>query len=498
MGVCLLVVRRKFPREVPTVGDFCAAEDLSPDTLRRAAKSLVLPVFRRLIRGRKPGPKPARRTSREAPFEALKAVNALLRVLCGNPLPRCRSSAKLRGQVVALVLFWRAQGLAVGTLAHSLGIHVRTLQRWTRTYQKKGGRIQVPFEDRRPKTSPNRTPLEIRWALFKLRKVLPDFSVAEFTRIFNRRFRSLLQTFSLEPISEKTVVRYLEKAPAEMEDPGKGSPRGGYKYPPPLTMAWIDTAYLKVAGTTVHIAGAMEAFSRLGLAADVFVQENTETTLTILLRTLSVVPGLAGCVRDRGKPYLNEKIDEFLASHGCLPINAHPYFPIDKAALERWWRTMKRWLRYALKPYEEMCRREGYKPTKEEVVEIVRPALLIFVRAYNLLDQPYLEGKCPIERLEGGIKEACASPETMDRLRELASERETMDELLVEIRDLLQVKMDLPLLRKEFAGISKEALVAAIHACPHCAAGERDPKIYGRVAPGGYPPRAPTDPDVRD
>ena len=71
------------------------------------------------------------------------------------------------------------------------------------------------------------------------------------------------------------------------------------------------------------------------MAADVFVQENAETTAQILAQTLARIPELEAVLRDRGTPYLNERINQLLSEREILPINAHPHFRIDKAAVTR-------------------------------------------------------------------------------------------------------------------------------------------------------------------
>jgi hypothetical protein len=170
-------------------------------------------------------------------------------------------------------------------------------------------------------------------------------------------------------------------------------------------------------------------------------------------------------------------VDEFLASRNCLPINAHPYFPIDKAALERWWRTLKEWLSLALRPLEERCVREGRVLTKEEVVDVVAPALRVFLRAYNQLPQAYLEGTCPIERLEAAIRQAGVSSEDAALLRKMAIERKDKHDLLVEIRDGLQLLIKLETMQSDFAGLSKQAIESAMRACFQKLTLRRDPAI---------------------
>lgn len=284
--------------------------------------------------------------------------------------------------------------------------------------------MEVPHKSRRPHSSPGQLPVEIREALFRLRQGFPETSVAELTRIFNNRYRHLLHEHGWASLHARTAARYLRAQGLlhpKQPPPPPSSERGQYRYPPALTMAWVDTSSFTVAGTEVHLVGAMEAAGRIALAGDVFTQENTDATASVLALSLARVPGLAAVVRDRGKPYLNARIDEVLAAHGALGLTAHPYFPIDKAALERFFGTAKDWLHHALAPFEEECCATGRTPSPSEVVALVRPALRAFLRAYNLLPQPCIDGKSPLDRLDALLRGEGASRPVLDDFRKLPS-----------------------------------------------------------------------------
>lgn len=476
MGVCLLVIRREFSERVPTVTEYAEAHGLSVDTIQRAAKAL-LPKMSSFLEQRAPGPKAA--PPDELPTLVLRAINDLLRSLLPAPITRLLSSPQKRGLVVQQVRHWQSRGVALKTLAQFLGLSIRTLNRWLLRCSEDGGGHAVPYQSRRPNTSPNLLPAAIRDTLVNLRKLYPDLSIAELTRVFHRQFPKLLEEHGLSAISTKTAGRYLAGEQPKTTPPPESdtSRRGAYQYHRPLAMAWIDTTYFKVAGITVHIVGALEAFSRMAMAAEVFVQENAIATIEVLSATLQKIPGLQALVRDRGTPYLNSQVDEFLASHDCLPINAHPYFPIDKAALERWWRTLKEWLAAALRPLEERCARERRILTKQELVDCIAPALRVFVRAYNLLPQAYLEGTCPIERLEAAIARAGVSGEDLALFRRMAMERRDKRDLLIEIKNGLQILIKLETMQSDFAGISKAAIARAMRVCFQKLVLRRDPVV---------------------
>jgi transposase InsO family protein len=471
--VCLLIVRRVFKDQVPTVADYAQGQGISTDTIRRAARALLWPVAR-LLWGRRPGPRRTESTqaTRQAcELDALEAVNDLLKSLLSKPVAALLQSPRIRGLVIQQVLYWQTKRVALARLAQWLGLCPRTLTRWIERFHERGGHEEVPHDTRRPHSSPRRLPTEIQEALWRLRQAFEDRSIAELAKVFNEKCQHLLTAHGLGPICAKTAGKYLNGSRPPPAEPGKPdsetserSPRGGYQYPPVLTMAWIDTTYLNVAGTTVHIVGAMEAASRIAVAADVFVQENAETTAAVLAQTLARVPELAAVLRDRGTPYLNERINLLLAERQILPINAHPHFPLDKAGLERWWDTVKAWIRHAIKPFVQQCANQGRSPTAVEVVEIVRAALRVFLRAYNLLPQPYLEGKSPIERIEALLRGESNGGFSLGDLRQAARERETKDDLLQQLRDAFRLDVPLAKLRLTFVNISRQALEQAIRA----------------------------------
>jgi transposase InsO family protein len=480
--VCLLVVRRTFGDRIPTLSDYTKTHDVSIDTLRRLAQWLCPFVLSRL-ESRRPGPRSSVDSQEAAapPLPFLLAANSLLKALLPGPLTKVlNASAHLRGVVVEQVLHFSKRGVSREQMASLLGLSVRTLRRWIRGFFDEGNGQQVPHKSRRPHRSPAQLPAEIQEALWKLRIAFPDLSTAELTRLFNERARDLLREHEIDAISAKTAGRYLNgHRPAKPLPSPKppASPRGGYVYPGPLAMAWMDTTYFTVAGVTIHIAAAMEARCRIALAAEAFVQECADTTIEILGCALARVPELSAVVRDRGTPYLNARVTELITSRGVLPINAHPYFPIDKAGLERWWGTLKAWLHHALEPFEAECGRRGITPSREQVVETVRPALRVSLRAYNLLPQRHLDGESPIERIDALLRGEGDPGFTLSSLRRTAMERESKDDLLQEVKDALQISIPIERLRRDVVGISKDALRYALGACHQRIVIERDPEI---------------------
>jgi transposase InsO family protein len=473
VGVCLWVVLRNFGDRVPSLSEYGKAVDVSDDTIRRTAGALLFPVVR-LLRNRRPGRR--KRVEPSTTLLALRAMNDLLHALLPTSIPKLLKSPATRGMVVQQVLFWRGKGVYLLDLAEFLNTSPRQLTRWIDRLEDKGNGCEAPQNSRRPLTSPNQVPEEVQHALRGLGAVCEGFSVAETTRVFNARFPTLLEIYDLGPLSEKTVGKYVSGRRSKTACKRKKSPRGGYEYPPPMTMAWVDTTHFDVAGTRVHIVVAMEAFSRTTLAGEAVVQENSDVAAAVLSEAMTRAPGLRALVRDRGTPYLNAHIDALLADRGCQPIDAHPYFPIDKAALERFFGTAKPWLHAALAQLEHEWRHRP--PSQQEVLSAVRAALQIFLRAYNLIPQPYLEAKCPFRRLEKALRDAGAPEPQLERFAQLAHEREDKAAVLARVRDGLQIDITLEQMLRDFASIDKRAIQSAFDACFDKLVVQRDPGIH--------------------
>src|SRR5690606_31319808 len=106
--------------------------------------------------------------------------------------------------------------------------------------------------------------------------------------------------------------------------------------------------------------------------------------------------------------------------------------------------------------YVDRCRSDGRTPPRAEVVALVQPLLRSCLRAYNLLPQPYLEERSPIERIDRLLRSDGITDFSLSDLRRIAIERETKDDLLQQISHGLQLRPEQHArMRAEFALISR-------------------------------------------
>ena len=225
VGMCLWVVRLALRDRMPTLTQYATEHGISPDTIRRAGRALLRPVLA-CLRGRRPGPRRKPGGTADAKTQACLACNDILKSLLPAPVAELLSSPHHRGSVAQLVRHWVHRGVPLAALAGWLSLSAKTLHRWI-------GRLddqQVPHKSRRPKKSPRQLPVEIQRALFGLRQVMSDVSVAEFTRVFNRKFGALLKQHRRTPLTAKTVGRYIGVPHPPQKPTTKESPRNGYRY----------------------------------------------------------------------------------------------------------------------------------------------------------------------------------------------------------------------------------------------------------------------------
>lgn len=110
----------------------------------------------------------------------------------------------------------------------------------------------------------------------------------------------------------------------------------------------IDTTAVKIFGFSFCSVACMDAFSKKILSIRVFWKENSDRiikTMQAAMKRSSII----SFVMDNGRPYIAEKTRNFLSNSEIATIKCAPYHPESKGALERFFRTIKTWIKNPLK-----------------------------------------------------------------------------------------------------------------------------------------------------
>lgn len=191
----------------------------------------------------------------------------------------------------------------------------------------------------------------------------------------------------------------------------------------------IDTTIVTFMGLKVRLIGLMDAFSRDILHQEAFLSENADKVIKSLkgafrkagrlgLRVLSLVS-------DHGRSYKAKRIWGYLKREGIYRIFSQPYWPQGKAALERYFRTLK----------EGISRRSDIVLLikgillwiKERIALICLNIILIgFNSEYE--KKKGIDGKSPLDRLKADV-----SPVYKEVVVKIFREEERETQLKVEI-----------------------------------------------------------------
>lgn len=177
----------------------------------------------------------------------------------------------------------------------------------------------------------------------KRKEKLPFGKFCELTGLEERTFRMWRRTYngttkSLEDKRFKKNKIYRDKV----------KKTNGFKKLFSGAQVLMDTTFIKFFGFKFSIIAAMDAFNKRVLSIKVFSKENSDA----VIKTMKIVlkkTGAISFVLDNGRPYVAKKVKRFLENSCVLRILCAPYHPQSKGAIERWFRTMKLWLKQPFK-----------------------------------------------------------------------------------------------------------------------------------------------------
>ena len=252
-----------------------------------------------------------------------------------------------------------AQGVDdVAAFCRAQGVSRQSYYKWKLRFDREG---LDGLRDRshRPHTISNATAVEVEDAIVLARKELAD--AGEFNGPLSIADR--LAALGVSPVpSRATIARILSRRGQVRPQPRK-RPRGSYRRfqagrPNELWQSdWTEWQLTDRDGVRrpVAIAGTLDDHSRLlvGLAAG-SGDGNGELVWAVMAAAISSygVPmssltdnGLCYSTRHHGRDMRPSRFETNLAALGCQSIASSPYHPQTCGKIERFWQTLKKWLR---------------------------------------------------------------------------------------------------------------------------------------------------------
>jgi len=252
-----------------------------------------------------------------------------------------------------------AQGLDnVAGFCRAQGISRQTYYKWKQRFEREGldGLRDRP---RRPNTIPGATPIEVEDAVVRVRKELAD--AGEFNGPLSIASQLALQGVSRVP-SRASIARILTRRGQVRPQPRK-RPRSSYRRfeagrPNEMWQSdWTEWHLSERDGVRrqVAIAGTLDDHSRLlvGIGAG-NGSGNGELVWAVMTAAISSygIPmssltdnGMCYSTRHRGNDHRPAAFETNLAALGCQSIASSPYHPQTCGKIERFWQTLKKWLR---------------------------------------------------------------------------------------------------------------------------------------------------------
>src|SRR3954452_9892993 len=247
-----------------------------------------------------------------------------------------------------------AQGVEdVAAFCRAQQISRQTYYKWKKRFESEG-LDGLRDRSRRPTSIPIATPGEVEDAIVRVRKELAD--AGEFNGPFGIADR--LAAEGVWPVpSRATIARILTRRGQVRPQPGK-RPRSSYRRfqaARPNELWQSDWTEWHLAGQRpVAIAGTLDDHSRLlvGLAAG-SGDGDGELVWAVMAAAIGAYGVPMSSLTDNGLCYTTARrsgmrpaaFEANLAALGCQSIASRPYHPQTCGKIERFWQTLKKWLR---------------------------------------------------------------------------------------------------------------------------------------------------------
>lgn len=288
---------------------------------------------------------------------------------------------------LALLQAAELPGVSVSELCRQTGISRNAFYQWRKQYAKEGAAGLQP-RSRRPLLSPSQIPLRMELLICRLREELPCDNGAQ--HIHDELHRRAVSDVP----SVRTVHRVLVRNGLVVPQPKK-RPRSSYirfEYDRPNACWQIDATQWKLRnGRIVWVIDLLDDHSRKVVAALAVGSDNAANAWAAFCRAAADNGVPAMVLSDNGASFVGAatrlgpgEFEANLATLGVRKANSRPYHPQTCGKLERFHRTLKKWLRR--------------QPTARSLTELQRQ-LDAFLRYYNN-ERPHrgIHGQIPAER----------------------------------------------------------------------------------------------------
>lgn len=247
-----------------------------------------------------------------------------------------------------------AQGVEdVAGFCRAQGISRQTYYKWKKRFEAEG-LDGLRDRSRRPVSVPIATPIEVEDAVVRARKELAG--AGEDNGPFSIAARLAAQGVTPLP-SRATIARILARRGQVRPQPRK-RPRSSYRRfqaARPNEMWQSDwTGWQLFDGRPVAIAGTLDDHSRLlvGIGAG-SGDGNSELVWAVMAAAIGTYGVPYSSLTDNGLCYTTKRRSDHrqasfeanLAALGCMSIASTPYHPQTCGKIERFWQTLKKWLR---------------------------------------------------------------------------------------------------------------------------------------------------------
>ena len=260
-----------------------------------------------------------------------------------------------------------------------------TIEKWLLDYRKGGFDALIP-KSRSDCGTSRKIDADLKEQILYLRSNYPRLSASAI-------FRQLQDNGSIRKgqLSESTVLRFINEMNLREQFTNNQDLRRYER--PHINEVWCGDSSVGPYLTTddgkkhkVYVIALIDDASRFIVGIDVFFNDNFINLMSVIRSAVAKfgVPKVFNF--DNGPGYRNKQMELLAARIGSTIHYCKPYSPVQKAKIERWFRTLKdQWMATLnMKDFHTL--------------DELRGSLLTYVRLYNQRVHSSLNGKSPEER----------------------------------------------------------------------------------------------------